>query len=190
MKKKFASYGKCWEYLKESKVYFLIILLVFLISAVVGFIKPVFLVEFIEKFVKELIEKTEGMNFFQLLIFIFQNNLITAFIGMIFGLILGVFPLFTSVMNGYVLGFVSNKVVGVVGVGSLWKLIPHGIFEIPALIISLGLGLKLGMFIFAKDKKKQVLYDLGNSLRVFLLVILPLLIIAAIIETGLMFLLG
>jgi len=184
------NYEICWEYLKESKTYFLIILLIFLFFVLIGFSFPVFLVDVIEKFLRELVEKTAGMNFFQLFIFIFQNNLLTAFVGLLFGIFLGLFPLLLSFMNGYVLGFVSRKVVEAEGYGILWRLIPHGIFELPALIISLGLGLRLGMSIFNKNPKKKFLYNLENSLRVFLFVILPLLLIAALVEAGLVFLLG
>jgi len=38
--------------------------------------------------------------------------------------------------------------VGIEGYGILWRLVPHGIFELPAVFISLGLGIKLGTFIF------------------------------------------
>ena len=35
----------------------------------------------------------------------------------------------------------------------LFRLLPHGIFELPAIFISLGLGLRFGMFIFQKEKE-------------------------------------
>ena len=114
----------------------------------------------------------------------------TAFLGLISGIFLGLFPLLLTFLNGYVLGFVMRLSVSAVGVGSLWRLVPHGIFELPALIISLGLGLKLGMFIFSKKPIKQLKYDLDNSLRVFFFVIVPLLLIAGFIEAGLIILLS
>ena len=80
----------------------------------------------------------------------------------------------------------ANKVAAGNGYLILLRLLPHGIFEIPALILSLGLGLKLGFFIFTKNKKKYLKDNLINSLRVFVYIILPLLIIAAIIEASLM----
>ena len=71
----------------------------------------------------------------------------------------------------------------------LWRIFPHGIFELPAVFISLGLGLKLGTFIFQRNKLKAFAEFFWNSLRVFLFIVLPLLIIAAIIEGSLIFLL-
>ena len=94
----------------------------------------------------------------------------------------------TSIVNGYILGFVMLKSVQANGALVLWKLLPHGIFELPALFISLGLGVKLGAFIFKKNKIKTLKIYLFESARVFVFVILPLLFIAAIIEGSLIFL--
>lgn len=184
------NYKKSWDYLKKNKIYFLIVLIIFIISVLVGFLFPVFFIELIRKFVLELADKTENMNFLQLLIFILENNLTTSFFGMLLGVLFGIFPLLLVIFNGYVLGFVSNKTAGALGFSVLFRLIPHGIFELPALVLSLGLGLKLGMFIFSKSKKKYLAENFENSLRVFVYVILPLLIIAGIIETCLIFLIG
>jgi len=189
MSKKKGNYALSWRYLKESEIYFLIIFIVFALSFIIGYIFPVFFVDLIKKIIEELLRKTEGMNFWQLLFFVLKNNVTTAFIGMILGLILGIIPLLLVIFNGYVLGFVAIKTASNSGLSSLLRLLPHGVFEIPALVISLGLGLKLARFIFAREKKKLLVYDLKNSLRVFLFVIIPLLIIAAIIETSLIFLL-
>ncbi|MBI2629699.1 stage II sporulation protein M [Candidatus Pacearchaeota archaeon] len=183
-----SSYMQCWNYLKESKFYIYIIISLFALSILIGFIFPVFFIEAIKSLLKELAEKTQDMNFMQMFIFIFKNNLTTAFSGMIIGLFLGIFPVIITIINGYVLGFVSSKTADSIGAKFIFALLPHGIFEIPALIISLSLGLRLGMFIFAKEKSKSLKYNLENSLRVFILIILPLLFIAGIIETLLIFL--
>lgn len=180
------NYGLVWRYLKESKNYFFIILFLFFISILLGFIFPVFFVEHILEIMEELMKRTEGMGFTQLLFFILENNFRVAFFGLLTGIVLGLIPLLLTFFNGYVIGFVSNMAVGQAGFIALINLVPHGIFEIPAIILSLGLGLKLGMFVFKKKgRKKQFFYDLENSLRVFLFVILPLLIIAAVIESWL-----
>ena len=57
-----------------------------------------------------------------------------------------------------------------------------GDFELPALFISIGLGLKLGLFLFIRQPKERFFNYLINSLRVFIFIILPLLLLAAIIE--------
>jgi stage II sporulation protein M len=215
------NYRKSWEYVKESKNYIYIILVLFFLFALIGAFVPA--PEFFEKkileFIRELLRMTEGMTRGELISFIFLNNLQSSFFGMIFGIVFGIFSIMTSVLNGYILGFVSSKAVYEGGILILWRLFPHGIFELPALFFSAGLGLKLGFpFIcryfeyywkrknsFAlvmgilflplsiiltlilnknlrKYQFKDFLFKFNNSLRVFLFIILPFLLIAAIIE--------
>jgi stage II sporulation protein M len=185
-------YAKSWKYIKETKIYFLIIVLLFIIMAVIGFLVPApeIISTKIMEILEEILLKTQGMNTLELIFFIITNNVQTSFLGMIFGFILGIFPLITIIVNGYLLGFVSSMAVGVESGFSLLKLLPHGIFEIPAIVLSLGIGLKLGTFPFKKNPRKTLKKYLTNSIRVFFLVVLPLLVLAGIIEGSLIFLLN
>jgi len=153
-----------------------------MISIILGFIFPSVFEGQIKKLIQSLAEQVKGLNFIELFIFIFTNNLKTAFLGMILGLII-IIPIFYCLFNGYVLGFVANLVSKEQGFSSLWRILPHGVFEIPALFLSLALGLRLGMFLFAKKKKLYLKENLSSSLRVFVYVIIPLLLIAGLIET-------
>ena len=185
-------YVFAWNYLKESKKFILIVALIFLIFALIGFIVPAPepLTQKILEFLKEILEKTQGMNFLELFWFIFWNNLKVSFIGILSGILFGIFPLLTSVANGYLLGFVSSLVTLEESFLSLWRILPHGIFELPAVFISLGLGLKIGMFIFQKKRIKYLKKNLYDSLAVFFLIVLPLLVIAALIESLFIFLIS
>lgn len=186
-------FSKSWDYLKEIKNYIWFACVVFLIFSLIGFVFPYFFEEQILQFIKDLLAKTEGLGAFGLMKFIFENNLLSSFSAMIFGVFLGIAPLITLVANGYVLGFVANRAVGVGGSLVLLRLLPHGIFEIPAVMISIGLGLRLGSFIFKfvkKNGRENLWVWLKNSIRVFLFIIVPLLVIAGIIEGGLIWLFG
>lgn len=185
-------YSKSWEYLKESKNFIYAIIAIFFIFVLIGFFlpAPAPITEQILKFIQELLEKTENMSQGELVKFIFLNNLQSSFFSMVFGVLFGIFPMIAVIANGYLLGFVASMSVKVGGSLILLKLLPHGIFELPAIFISLGLGLKLGMFIFQKKKFESLQKYLWNSLRVFFFIVLPLLIIAAIIEGSLIFVLG
>lgn len=228
-KKKFDlknQYQQSWEYIKESRNFIYITLIIFLLFAFIGAFVPApeFLEQQILEFIEELLRKTAEMSQGELMSFIFLNNLQSSFFGMIFGIALGIFSAITSVSNGYLLGFVSSRAVYEEGIFVLWRLFPHGIFELPALFISTGLGLKLGFpFIYRyfkyywkrknifallagilflpfsiiltlilnknlrKYQFKDFLFKVNNSLRVFLFIILPFLLIAAIIEGCLIF---
>jgi stage II sporulation protein M len=177
-------YKKCWKYLKESKKFIWFITSVFFLFAVMGFAFPL-PQEFYAKllnYLKDILSRAENLPPFELIQFILLNNLKSTFAGIFFGIVLGIFPVISAIANGYVLGFVSSLSVSTSGITSLWRIFPHGIFELPAIFISLGLGLKLGTFLFQKKKLQAFKHYLINSLRAFLLIIVPLLIIAAIIE--------
>ena len=178
------------KYIRDSKRFIFIACILFLIFAILGSLFPVpdYIEKEILKFIEELLSKTKDMSWAQLTSFIFFNNLQSSFFGMIFGAGFGIFSMITILINGYLLGFVSSKVVGTEGLLSLWRLLPHGVFELPAILIAMGLGLRLGTFVFYKKKFEKLKELLINSLKAFFFVIVPLLIIAALIESTLIFL--
>ncbi len=172
------------DYLKTIKTYFWFSLLLFFGIGIFGYLFPVFFEEQILKMIAELLAKTESLGTLDLIRFIFINNLKSSFFALLFGIFFGILPFIVAIMNGYVLGFVANKTVGLEGWVVLWRLIPHGIFELPAVLISIGLGLKLGSFLFVSKKKswKEFWRWLVDCFRVFIFVVIPLLVIAGIIE--------
>ena len=88
----------------------------------------------------------EGKNTFEITILIFLNNVQASFMSMFFGILIGFFPVLIGVINGYLIGFTMNLVVSEHNIFVLWRLLPHGIFELPAIIFAVSLGLKMGIF--------------------------------------------
>ncbi|VVB83253.1 Stage II sporulation protein M [uncultured archaeon] len=181
-------YAQSWKYIRESKKFIYLAMGIFFFFVLFGYFIPApkSLYDIIMPFIRQLIEQTQGMSQSQLIQFIIENNVKSTFIGILSGIVLGVFPIIETIANGYMLGFVSLLSVKAGGFLTLWKLFPHGIFELPAVFISLGLGIKMGTFIFQKKKIKSFVDYSIKSLKVFLLIIIPLLIIAGIIEGTLM----
>ena len=177
------------RYIKENRNFIYIVTGIFFFFVLVGYFFPApdFIAKIILDFIEELLKRTQNMSWAELTGFIFFNNLQSSFFGMVFGIVLGIFSIITVIINGYLLGFVSARVVSAEGITSLWRLLPHGIFELPAVLISMGLGLKIGTFIFQKKKIKSLKEFFLSSFKTFLFVILPLLVIAALIETTLIF---
>jgi len=182
-------YKQCWDFIKKSKYFIWSIVIVFFAFAFIGYFVPApdYLSESIMRFLEELIEKTQGMSSGQLISFIFLNNLESSFIGMVLGVFFGFFSILFALFNGYVLGFVSAMAVKAENIFVLLRLLPHGVFELPAIFLSLGLGIKLGSFVFKKNKLEAFKEYFSNCIKVFLLVIIPLLVLASIIEGLLMF---
>ena len=178
------NYTKSWNYILESRNYILFILGFFVLFVLIGALIPTpeILEQKILEFIQNLLDKTEGMSSLELINFIFINNVQSSFLGMLFGIFFGIFSAIVCGVNGYILGFVIARSVQIGGIFVIWRLFPHGIFELPALFLSLGLGLKLGTFIFQKNKLLSLKNYLRESLRVFLFIVIPLLILAALIE--------
>ncbi len=172
------------QYIKKTRNYILFSFLVFLIFSIIGFSFPIFFRQEIIKIIAELIKKTEGLGIFGLISFIIVNNIQSAFFGMVFGVFFGIFSFFVLLINGYILGFIASETVKLKSGFILWRLFPHGIFEIPAIMIALGIGLRMGSFLFVKhkDRKKEFIDLIYSSLKAFIFVVIPLLVIAGIIE--------
>ena len=127
----------------------------FVIGGLTFFIRPE-LVEEIRNFVEELVGEDELALNFSSVWLLFTNNLRAVLISLFGGVILGLLPLFTIAVNFFAMGFIfalfafGTPISGAdLPPGILLYLIailPHGIIEIPALLIGAGLGLKFGFF--------------------------------------------
>ena len=143
------------KYTRDSKNYIFFGLFLFLISISLGYAFPKLFEEQLIQMIKELLQQTIGLDAFGMIKFIVFNNVKSSFFGLFFGLLFGILPMVMIVVNGFLLGFVATRAVSSDGILVLWKLFPHGIFEIPAVIISVGIGLRLGLFLFSiKNKTK------------------------------------
>ncbi|KAF0195035.1 MAG: hypothetical protein FD169_1590 [Bacillota bacterium] len=115
---------------------------------------------------------------------LFIHNLRAVASSIIFGAALGIFPVVGMVLNGALLGVVmgfgvTHASIAVIAAGIL----PHGIIEIPALIIGAGAGLYLGWGTFNKrlwPGYKQAGIDASK----ILLLCVGLLAVAAVIEVN------
>ncbi|MDP3966269.1 MAG: stage II sporulation protein M [archaeon] len=177
-------YKNSFQYIQESKKFIYSAIGIFFFFFLVGFFVPFpenFKLEIL-KYLQDLIRETEGFGLLDMILFLYGNNSLSSFMGLFFGFIFGIFPFLVASFNGLILGLVSNLSVSEGGILSLWRLFPHGIFELPAIFISLGLGLKLSTFIFEKKKWESLRVFFEKSFYVYILVVLPLLLIAAIIE--------
>ena len=117
---------------------------------------------------------------------LFGNNLRAMVLSTLYGFIPFLYlPALSMGVNAILLGMVASSVNG------QWLLLaagilPHGIFELPALCLSLAAGLCLCQNInrYIRKNKKGIMKPLLlNILRVTGLVVIPLLVVAAIMES-------
>lgn len=117
---------------------------------------------------------------------LFGNNLRAMVLSTLYGFIPFLYlPALSMGVNAILLGMVASSVNG------QWLLLaagilPHGIFELPALCLSLAAGLCLCQNVnrYIRKNEKGIMKPLLlNILRVTGLVVIPLLVVAAIMES-------
>ena len=119
-----------------------------------------------------------------------KNNFVACIISVITGSFpFMFFPIFSLLMNGILVGVTLGFVKAVAGKSIiksfLCGILPHGIFEIPALIISMAMGIYLCLFISSKiiGKNKYKFSELlKNYIIILCIVIFPLVVIAGFVE--------
>lgn len=120
-------------------------------------------------------------------IVIFATNVSTLLASFILSPILCLWPILVLTLNGWLLAFVATIIVQEKSLGFvLAGLLPHGIFELPALIIGEAAAFSFGtaaiLALFKKERRNLLLPNLKRN-SIYLLIALALFLLAAIIET-------
>ncbi len=120
-------------------------------------------------------------------LFIFLKNTSALLISFVLSPIFCLVPILALFINGLVIAFVSILVIEEESLGFLLAgLLPHGVFELPALILgqaaALSFGITAVLALFKKERRNLLIPSLKRNLK-YLMVALALLLPAAIIET-------
>ena len=70
---------------------------------------------FLDEFIQGIFSNLEGLKWISLISYILLNNIYAAFIAMLFGVLLGISVISAALVNGFVLGYVYNKVYNLSG---------------------------------------------------------------------------
>lgn len=189
------NYNKVWKFLKFnlSKT-ILVCTLLFIICTIYGISFGINNVDSTKDILQSFIEgksdvlsESGKINVIGLI----KNNTVACGISVLFGFIPFLFiSIFSLSLNGFLVGVVLGFGKAATGTSIIKTLmlgiLPHGIFEIPALIISMSMGiylcLNISIKVFGRGKEK-ISKILLEYIRLFISVILPMIIIAGIIET-------
>ena len=137
----------------------------------------------LKPFFKKIIGDNSDLH---VLLSILLNNTIKAFAVVLFGFFFWIFPSFFVLVNGGIVGFITRIFLDRGGTFLLLTaaLLPHGIFEGAAFFIALAYSFWLSTRFMRKlthaEPFRPYFYA---ALRAYAKIILPLLIIAAVIET-------
>lgn len=186
------------EFDREIKIVSIILLVTFLLGFAQSSNPPQFVVDALQG-LYELAEQVVlgNKNLFSVILI---NNITAVFTIIIGGLVLGISPVLSSIINGYLIGVIGGELIN----QGQWQvfvvgLIPHGLIEIPALVLSLALGLRLGIIVWKillkrdsanlsmrsriKLNMSKLWTELKRSLQFAITVIVPLIILAAVVES-------
>jgi len=116
---------------------------------------------------------------------IFLNNLTACIALFLGGATFGLVPLLVISSNGLVIGGIIETVRGEKGLGFILAgILPHGVLEIPAVLVSAGLGLLL-----AEALGRELLRNEGDAAaealgygRLFVRYVVPFVLLAAAVE--------
>ncbi|WP_158560911.1 stage II sporulation protein M [Paenibacillus contaminans] len=189
---------KVWfAHLKSMKREIIVAFIIFAIGIYLGYSKQFpSIIEGQMGTMKKIAETINNMEYSQLwfFLFIFVNNLVISLMVMYLGSFFALAPIYSLIMNGMVLGYLASTEVNADNWFVFVKgIVPHGIIEIPAVIIACAYGIRFGTiaaesvisFPFAK-RRARVAAKLIGFMKVtipFMLVLASTLLLAAIIES-------
>lgn len=178
------------EYCDRNKKFFIISVIIFVASIVIGAIFSENFETFANEIIRQMLNEISMNSISEGALDLFLNNITASIIMLLSGLLFSIFSVFAMILNGILIGYVFTLIDPVVFfVGTL----PHGIFELTALMLSLTgafiltkIEIKVIKALFRKNLKSEmenIKIDLKDVLFTFI-VSFVLIVIAAIIEAA------
>lgn len=125
-----------------------------------------------------------GALYFNILV---TNVMATIFV-LVSGVIGGIVPVFAVGSNGFGLGVLFRQAAEAAGYsGAALKVLPYGVFEIPALLVAASYGVWLGGIAMRKWRGKEdtlLRFPLEHAFRRYFAVVFPLLVLGGAVETA------
>ncbi|MDD4898038.1 MAG: stage II sporulation protein M [Methanocellales archaeon] len=176
-------------YLSYLKGYILFVSLIFILSTLMGYWYSSLDLAFATQTsadIGEMFAFIQGLNPLIIMAIIFLNNSIKCLIVLLLGIGFGLIPLVFLTYNGLLIGIVvliTERIEGSLYV--LAAIVPHGIIELPMILFSAAIGIRLGHDLWntLMGRKADIKKDFKKGVLFYMHWILPLLFIAAAVET-------
>mgnify|MGYP000244715511 CR=1 FL=1 len=166
-----------------------VVVLLFILSGIAGYLYTAFnpaSSDIALEGLEDLVELIMNMTPLEIMLFIFFNNAIKSLMAFVLGLGFGLIPLLFVLSNGYILGVVTYLESQENGFTYIFLgIMPHGIIELPMILISAAMGVRMGLNVINSMAGRYV--DIKGEFRqgisIFFRFIMPMLLLAAGIET-------
>ncbi|WP_045217453.1 stage II sporulation protein M [Desulfonatronovibrio magnus] len=177
----FPMLNEALQTIRAARPFILSAVLVYCAAAVAGWVYPGEL-QFMEDQFMELAKRFQDLNFIEFSTRIFMHNLVASYLAMCFVTLFGIIPMILAAFNGLLLGWFAGWLPEVSWMQLAVMLVPHGMFEWPAMFIAFGVGMWRGMggMFTGTTLTWWQLWKKANYAYFF--VVVPLLFVAAIIE--------
>ncbi len=177
------------NYLRSLKKYIYAVVFIFILFLVCGYFYfqqfPKESEEAIKKIGDSLLPEKD-ISSFSLFWLILKNNVGILFFSLLFSFIAGLSSLAVVIVNGIIIGVFA----GFIAKETSWEyfiagIFPHGVFELSAFFLTSAIGLKIGKTAVLRliGKRTGFVKEFTLGMKFFVFVIIPMLIIAAFIET-------
>ena len=175
-------FGSQADYVRSLMPAYAIAFLIFFFSLAVGYSVGNFSI--MEAYLESLPPGIEEYSLLQFLMFIIGNNVFNGFLWIILGYVFSFPSLYLNALNGFVIGSLSRTLILESSLSFvLVGLLPHGIVEVPTLLLCSAMGMGLGYSLINRLRGRGSLrVELMKAMRLFITRILPLIILAALIE--------
>mgnify|MGYP001031570593 CR=1 FL=1 len=172
-------------YLYQLKYYMIVGSFIFIFFTMIGyFIAEYFQMNIIGEF-ENTFQWIAPLDPFSLMLFIFLNNSIKSFFAILLGFFFAIVPLLFVTVNGLLIGIVFFDAIGERGLTYILSaILPHGVIEIPIFLLSVAIGLRMGVQTVLKLDGRDIKLksELKKGLKFFIFYILPFFLLAAFIE--------
>jgi stage II sporulation protein M len=176
-------------YLSRVLPYLMISLTMFAVGIVVGMVivyRVPGLADYFASTLAEFVKMFAGIPRWKLAGAIFLNNALKTLMAILLGMAFGVVPGIFLLANGVALGVALSLSVQARGLWpSLLSILPHGVLELPAVFLGTSIGLLLGIQAIKRLFGRSEIAlgtELADAMRYYFTVIVPLLLLAALVE--------
>jgi len=167
--------------INKAKYLILIVFVVYVCSSITGWLYPENF-PFLDEQFEKLAERFIGINAITFITKLLIQNLIAAYITTCIISLWGFVPALAAISNGLLLGWAITNAPEPFYTRVVILLVPHGVFEWPAMCIGWGIGMWKGLGYRFSTIRPTYKERFKKANIVYFTVILPLLIVAAIIE--------
>lgn len=175
-------------------------LLVLILGAMIGYVQAERFDALMDQFMQKIEEIGVQNRGFALFSALLINNVSAALLMMFSGIILGIYPVFSLLVNGVAIGYLLQMVAAQGENPLLWLLVgilPHGVFELTAVVVAAAFGVRLGWTAFnwlldrfrpaeargSAGALRLSWREVGQQLPLTLNLVFILLIVAALVES-------